>query len=117
MSAVMWFLHGELLAVKWRNFKFHLIVRERSSGPVVETGQGTVGAFDVKLGNPWIFDIENDPKELWNAPVANSWRLRAWKTPHHGRSLRTSCSSRREGKHFRKETNLDAKIFEIDTFC
>lgn len=72
-SAVMWFLHGELLAVKWRNFKFHLIVRERSSGPVVETGQGTVGAFDVKLGNPWIFDIENDPKELWNAPVANTW--------------------------------------------
>ena len=22
---------------------------------------------------PWIFDIENDPKELWNIASANTW--------------------------------------------
>jgi hypothetical protein len=27
----------------------------------------------IKRTYPWMFDIENDPKELWNIASANTW--------------------------------------------
>jgi hypothetical protein len=30
-------------------------------------------AYHQKLNHPWIFDLENDPKELWNVNGANQW--------------------------------------------
>lgn len=66
--------HGkDLLAVKWRNYKIHFQVRMPSIGPVVQAGQGVVTATHERLAIPYIFDVENDPKELWNINAANSW--------------------------------------------
>ena len=68
------FFHGkDLLAVKWRNYKVHFQVRMPSIGPVVQAGQGVVTAIHQRLGIPYIFDLENDPKELWNMNAANNW--------------------------------------------
>ncbi len=69
------FFHGEnLLAIKWRNYKIHLEVNMPArSGPVVAAGQGVLTGVHQKLTVPFIFDIENDPKELWNINGANKW--------------------------------------------
>ena len=32
-----------------------------------------VTATHQRLANPYIFDLENDPKELWNINAANNW--------------------------------------------
>jgi len=66
--------HGkDLLALKWRNYKIHFQVRMPSTGPVVQAGQGVVTATHERLAIPYIFDLENDPKELWNINAANNW--------------------------------------------
>ena len=66
--------HGQtLLALKWRNYKIHLEVKVPSTGPVVQAGQGVVTAIHQKLSIPYVFDLENDPKELWNVSAANNW--------------------------------------------
>jgi arylsulfatase A-like enzyme len=66
--------HGQdLLAVKWRNYKIHFQVRMPSTGPVVQAGQGVLTSIHQRLGIPYIFDLENDPKELWNINAANNW--------------------------------------------
>jgi len=70
---VMFFHAGELLAVKWRNFKAHQQVREPARGPVVQPGQGVITGERIMLNNGWMFDVENDPKELWNIGSANTW--------------------------------------------
>ena len=70
---VMIFHGKDLLAIKWRNYKVHFQVRMPSSGPVVQAGQGVVTATHVRLAIPYIFDLENDPKELWNINAANNW--------------------------------------------
>jgi arylsulfatase len=70
---IMIFHDSRLLSVKWRNFKYHVEVREAPRGPVVTTGQSTTTAIDNVLPEPWIFDIENDPKELWNIATTNVW--------------------------------------------
>ena len=44
-----------------------------STGPVVQAGQGVVTATHERLAIPYIFDLENDPKELWNINAANNW--------------------------------------------
>jgi hypothetical protein len=62
-----------LLAVNWRNYKIHFQVRMRSTGPVVQAGHGVVTSTHQRLGVPYIFDLENDPKELWNINAANNW--------------------------------------------
>ena len=68
------FFHGQdLLAIKWRNYKVHFQVRMPSTGPVVQAGQGVVTATHQRLAIPYIFDLENDPKELWNINAANNW--------------------------------------------
>jgi len=73
---VMIFHGDELLAVKWRNFKLHYAIRESARGPVVTPGEGVVNGIRQRLNNPWLFDIENDPKELWNINTANVWVFR-----------------------------------------
>jgi arylsulfatase len=73
---VMIFHGDELLAVKWRNFKLHYGVREPARGEVVVPGDGVVNGFRRRVNNPWLFDVENDPKELWNINTANVWVLR-----------------------------------------
>jgi hypothetical protein len=30
-------------------------------------------AYHQKLGHPWVFDLENDPRELWNINGPNQW--------------------------------------------
>ena len=35
--------------------------------------QPAMCVWKVDLVKPWVFDIENDPKEMWNALVSNSW--------------------------------------------
>ena len=68
------FFHGQdLLAVKWRNFKVHFQVRTPSAGAVVQAGQGVVTSTHDRLGIPYVFDLHNDPKELWNINAANNW--------------------------------------------
>jgi len=66
--------HGQdLLAVKWRNYKIHFQVRTPSVGAVVQAGQGVVTSTHDRLGIPYVFDLQNDPKELWNINAANNW--------------------------------------------
>jgi len=66
--------HGQdLLAVKWRNYKIHFQVRTPSTGAVVQAGQGVVTSTHDRLGIPYVFDLQNDPKELWNINAANNW--------------------------------------------
>ncbi len=40
---------------------------------MVQAGQGVVTAIHQKLSIPYVFDLENDPKELWNINAANNW--------------------------------------------
>ncbi|MEE8303689.1 MAG: sulfatase-like hydrolase/transferase, partial [Candidatus Tectomicrobia bacterium] len=70
---VMIFHGQDLLAIKWRNYKVHFQVRMPSVGPVVQAGQGVVTGTHQRLATPYIFDLENDPKELWNINAANNW--------------------------------------------
>ncbi|MBS0333898.1 MAG: arylsulfatase [Proteobacteria bacterium] len=70
---IMIFHDSKLLAIKWHNFKMHFEVRDAPRGPVVTTGQSTTTAFDNLLPEPWVFDIENDPKEMWNISTTNVW--------------------------------------------
>ncbi len=64
---------GDLLAVRWRNYKVHFSIRETPRGEVRVPGQQAITSEVVKPNYPWMFDIENDPKELWNIAAANSW--------------------------------------------
>jgi arylsulfatase len=68
------FFHGDdLLAVKWRNFKVHLTVRVPAEGAVRQAGQGVTTGYSLKVNYPWIFNVEDDPKELWNINTSNAW--------------------------------------------
>lgn len=70
---LMIFHANHLLAVKWKNFKMHFSVREPPTGPVVASGQATTTNVENELPSPWVFDLENDPKELWNIATTNLW--------------------------------------------
>lgn len=71
---VMIFHGKDLLAVKWRNYKVHWQVNmPASAGPIVAAGQGVLTGFHQKLSVPFVFDVENDPKELWNINASNNW--------------------------------------------
>ncbi|MEH0154487.1 arylsulfatase [Limibacter armeniacum] len=70
---VMYFYGERLYAFKYKNFKVHPIVVLPPNGFVNAPGQMSTHAVPVELDYPWIFDIENDPKELWNVNVANGW--------------------------------------------
>ena len=62
-----------MLAVKWRNFKVHFSMRDSPRGEVVAAGQGVPHGKRTEPNYPWIFDIENDPKELWDISFTNGW--------------------------------------------
>ena len=71
---VMFFYDGGLLAVKWRNMKVHFQVRNSvDAGPVRAAGQSVVHGYAIKLNYPWVFNVENDPKELWNIGSTSEW--------------------------------------------
>lgn len=69
----MFFHNNRLLSIKWRNYKMHFEIREQPRGMVVSTGQTATTSYREDLPNPWVFDIENDPKELWNITSTNPW--------------------------------------------
>jgi arylsulfatase A-like enzyme len=70
---VMFFHGADLLAIKWRNFKVHMSVRETAHGDVRMPGQGVITGYATPLSMPWVFDVANDPKELWNIAPSSTW--------------------------------------------
>lgn len=70
---IMSFYIDDLWAIKFRNFKIHLKVAVQPSGPVQMSGQTALYAHPLTMIKPWVFDIENDPKELWPVSVENAW--------------------------------------------
>jgi arylsulfatase len=72
-ESVMFFYDNELLAIKWRNMKIHFQLREPAAGTVRQTGQGVITGYRATPSYPWIFDLENDPKELWNIGGTSEW--------------------------------------------
>lgn len=75
---VMVFYRDDLMAIKWRNYKMHFSIREPASGPVVVPGQGVVHGVRTELNYPWLFNVDNDPKELWDVGSSNGWANRAF---------------------------------------
>jgi arylsulfatase len=75
---VLFFYRDDLMAIKWRNYKMHLLVRDPATGPVVVPGQGEVHGFKKELNYPWLFNVDNDPKELWDIGSSNGWVNRAF---------------------------------------
>ena len=41
-------------------------------------GQGEVHGFKKELNYPWLFNVDNDPKELWDIGSSNGWANRAF---------------------------------------
>lgn len=70
---VMFFHGDDLLAMKWRNFKVHMVVHVPATGAVRQAGQGVTTAYKQTLALPWVFDVEADPKELWNINASSTW--------------------------------------------
>lgn len=69
----IYFYADNLLAVKWRNFKLHYIVNLEPASAARMSGQTSVHSTQASLDYPWIFNVEDDPKELWNVSVENAW--------------------------------------------
>jgi arylsulfatase len=70
---VMFFYEKDLMAVKWRNYKMHFVVRESSRGDVRVPGQSMITGVSTTPNYPWVFDVANDPKELWNIGASSTW--------------------------------------------
>jgi arylsulfatase len=70
---VMFFYENDLLAIKWRNYKVHMMVREPSRGDVRVAGQSMLTSSVVTPSYPWVFNVSNDPKELWNIGPSSVW--------------------------------------------
>ena len=70
---VMFFYERDLLAIKWRNYKVHMVVREPSRGDVRVPGQSMITSTVTTPSLPWVFDVANDPKELWNISPSSTW--------------------------------------------
>ena len=70
---VLYFYGEDMLALKWRRFKVHFIVHTPATGAVRQAGQGVTTAYKQELVLPWVFDIEADPKELWNINASSTW--------------------------------------------
>jgi hypothetical protein len=75
---LMIFYRDDLLAIKWRNFKMHFSLREPARGPAVVPGQSEVHGVKTELTYPWMFNVDNDPKELWDIGSSNGWANRAF---------------------------------------
>ncbi len=70
---VMYFYRDDLLAIKWRGFKMHFTLRLPASGAVVFPGQNVALGVETEVIYPWTFNIESDPKELWNVGNMSGW--------------------------------------------
>ena len=57
------FIKDELAAIKWRQFKMHLIEF------LPEAGRRT----RIELNNPQLYNVEQDPKEEWDIMEPNTW--------------------------------------------
>ncbi|NKC01906.1 MAG: sulfatase-like hydrolase/transferase [Pseudomonadales bacterium] len=57
------FIKEELAAIKWHQFKMHLIEF------LPEAGRRT----RIELNNPQLFNVEQDPKEVWDIMEPNTW--------------------------------------------
>jgi arylsulfatase A-like enzyme len=62
-ESLLCFIGDELAAIKWRQFKIHF--REFST----ERGRRT----KVDLAVPQLYNVEQDPKELWDIMEPNTW--------------------------------------------
>jgi arylsulfatase A-like enzyme len=68
------FFHGtDLLSIKRRRYKRHFNIREPSRGDVRNPGQQMLTSDAIKPNLPFVFDIENDPKEMWNLNGSGEW--------------------------------------------
>jgi arylsulfatase A-like enzyme len=72
-ESVMFFYDNQLLAIKWRNLKIHFQLREPALGAARASGQGVIHGYSMTPSYPWVFDLENDPKELWNLSGTSQW--------------------------------------------
>jgi len=70
---IMWFHAGDMLAIKYSRFKIHFKIYHGAQGAVVLPGQSVYHGLKAELVTPWIFDLENDPKELWDISAMNPW--------------------------------------------
>jgi arylsulfatase A-like enzyme len=77
-ESVLYFYGDDLLAVKWRNFKVHYVLRNHAEGGANQTtGQDVVNGVVERPTYPRVFDIENDPKEMWNISyMSGGWVAR-----------------------------------------
>ena len=67
----VYYIKNELRAVKWRNWKMHMIWEpEVNDGP-------------VKLESPYLFNLIQDPKEETNVAVEQSWVMAAMRGMVH----------------------------------
>ena len=56
-----------------QGFDIHFNVREPSRGDVRNPGQQMLTSDTLKPNLPFVFDIENDPKEMWNLNGSSEW--------------------------------------------
>jgi len=70
---MMFFYRNALLAVKWRNFKIHFTLREPAKGSVSVPGQSVITGVETDLNYPFVFNLEADPKEMFNISNTNGW--------------------------------------------
>ncbi len=57
------FIKEELAAVKWKQFKMHFVEF------LPEPGRRT----RIELNNPQLYNVEQDPKEMWDIMEPNTW--------------------------------------------
>jgi arylsulfatase A-like enzyme len=72
---VMYFYRDDLLAVKWRHFKIHLSVREQDTRSASLYGQNLAFGARAEPNYAWIFNVDADPKELWDIAATNGWLM------------------------------------------
>ena len=70
---VMFFYENDLLAIQWRTYQVHMLARETSRGDVRVAGQSMLTSTVVTPSYPWVFNVSNDPKELWNIAPSSVW--------------------------------------------
>ena len=64
------FIQNDLYAIKWKQFKIHFKDVAQAPGA---TGQLPYPAYVHELNAPRIYNVEQDPKELYDILLANLW--------------------------------------------
>lgn len=109
-ESAMFFYGPDLLSIKWRNFKVHFSVRERSRGDVRMPGQQEVTSYSVEPTYPWVFDVANDPKKLWNSACPTPGWVNG--RPRSRSSTRRACRSTRTSSRERRAPSSPVRRFE-----